>query len=214
MWIGALCREINTLPRPSDELLSRELFKPTADVLIDARDRIVGNGTGLQLLSRLDKLEEKLVAMHQQHLDDYDLSFEIRKATLDDWSATLDGWSGKVNLDDAQEREDVAVIAAFEGKPEARFWKEAFRVSYGVEFDAMKHVIKNVPDEILLMINRRASAKRLVSWQKKRTEQAKNIIDCADEAISLWAQSPETSFSTRSRGYKLLRLIEDLWNGD
>jgi hypothetical protein len=105
MWIGALCREINTLPRPSDELLSRELFKPTADVLIDARDRIVGNGTGLQLLSRLDKLEEKLVAMHQQHLDDYDLSFEIRKATLDDWSATLDGWSGKVNLDDAQERE-------------------------------------------------------------------------------------------------------------
>jgi hypothetical protein len=109
---------------------------------------------------------------------------------------------------------DVAVIAAFEGKPEARFWKEAFRVSYGVEFDAMKHVIKNVPDEILLMINRRASAKRLVSWQKKRTEQAKNIIDCADEAISLWAQSPETSFSTRSRGYKLLRLIEDLWNGD
>lgn len=172
-------------------------------------------------LSRLDKLEEELVAIHQQHLDDYDLYFEIRKATLDDWSATLDGWSGKVNLDDAQEgvhggsiTMDVAIIAAFEGKPKARFWKEAFRVSYGVEFDAMKHVIKHVPDEILLMINRRASAKRLVSWQKKRTEQAKNIIDCADEAISFWAQSPETSFSTGSRGYKLLRLIEDLWHGD
>jgi hypothetical protein len=72
-----LYRDINTGPRPSDELLSSELFTPT-DILIDAKDRIVGNPGGLQLLSRLDKLEEqklKLLAMHQENLADSDLSF-------------------------------------------------------------------------------------------------------------------------------------------
>lgn len=73
--------------------------------------------------------------------------------------------------------------------------------------------IKNVPDEILVMLNRRCSAKRLASWQK-RGSQAKKIIEYADDAISLWAQRPETSFGTGSRGYELLRLIEDLWHGD
>jgi hypothetical protein len=100
---------------------------------------------------------------------------------------------------------DVAVIAAYEGKARGSFWKDAFQVSYGVNYDAMKHVIKNVPDEILVMLNRRCSAKRLASWQKKRGSQAKK---------NNWAQRPETSFCTGSRGYKLLRLIEDLWHGD
>ncbi|KAN0067905.1 hypothetical protein V8E54_013833 [Elaphomyces granulatus] len=143
-------------------------------------------------------------------------------------AATLDDWSGHVDPNDAQlEREvrneqvhggsiakDVAVIAAYEGKARGSLWKDAFQVSYGVNYDAMKHVIKNVPDEILVMLNRRCSAKRLASWQKKRGSQAKKIIEYADDAISLWAQRPETSFCTGSRGYELLRLIEDLWHGD
>jgi hypothetical protein len=69
--------------------LSSELFTPT-DVLIDPNDRIVGNYGGLQLLSRLDKLEAKLLAMHQEKLADSDLSFDIRKATLDDWSGQVE----------------------------------------------------------------------------------------------------------------------------
>lgn len=78
-------------------------------------------------------------------IDAYDLAFEIRKATLDDWCEAA-------NPNDAQEREarnervhggaiakDIVVIAAYEGKPRGRLWKDAFSISYGVEFDAMKH---------------------------------------------------------------------------
>lgn len=215
-----LYRDINTGPRPSDELLSSELFTPT-DVLIDARDQIVGNPGGLQLLSRLDKLEAKLLAMHQENLADSDLSFNIRKATLDDWSGHVDPNDAQLEREVRNEQvhggsiaKDVAVIAAYEGKARGSLWKDAFQVSYGVNYDAMKHVIKNVPDEILVILNRRCSAKRLASWQKKRGSQAKKIIEYADDAISVWAQRPETSFCTGSRGYELMRLIEDLWHGD
>lgn len=172
-------RDINTGPRPSDEFLSSELFTPT-DILIDAKDRIVGNPGGLQLLSRLDKLEEqklKLLAMHQ--LTPIFL-FDIRKATLDDWSGYVDPNDAQLEREVRNERvhggsiaKDVAVIAAYEGKARGSFWKDAFQVSYGVNYDAMKHVIKNVPDEILVMLNRRCSVKRLASWQKKRGSQAK-----------------------------------------
>jgi hypothetical protein len=92
------------------------------------------------------------------------------------------------------------VISAFDGKPRAQKWKDAFKDSYGVGFDTMKRTLKSVPDEILLMLNRRASAKRLVGWQKKkRIDRANNIIHCADQAISLWEQSPGTRFAAGSR---------------
>ena len=83
---------MDTPLNPSDELLSEELFKPTA-VLIDAREQVVANGPGMQLLTRLEKLEGELERMNyelanlrRKNLDTYDRVFEIRKATLDDWS--------------------------------------------------------------------------------------------------------------------------------
>ncbi|KAN0068544.1 hypothetical protein V8E54_013268 [Elaphomyces granulatus] len=217
-WIGTVLREIDTPPKPSDEFLSEELFKPTA-VLIDAREQIVANGAGMRLLTKLEKLEGELEDLRRNNLDNYDRVFEIRKVTLDDWS-------GQAEVHDAQlEREfrneqvhggaivnDVAVISAFDGKPRAEKWKDAFEDSYGVDFYTMKRILKSVPPEIIIMLNRRASAKKLIVWKRNRAYRARKIIQYADEAISLWAQDPGTRFAAGSRGYELLDLIEYLWH--
>jgi len=188
-------------------------------VLIDAREQVVANGPGMQLLTRLEKLEGELADLRRKNLDTYDRVFEIRKATLDDWSR-----QSKVH-DTQHERElrneqvhggeivnDVDVISAFDGKPRAEKWKDAFEDSYGVNFYTMKRTLKSVPDEIIIMLNRRASAKQLIVWQKNRAYRARKIIQYADEAIGLWAQSPGTRFADGSRGYELLGQIEALWD--
>jgi hypothetical protein len=65
----------------------------------------------------------------------------------------------------------------------------------------MKRTLKSVPDEIFQMLNRRATVRRLTDWQKKRSEQANEIIHSANEVIRLWEKSLGTSFATSSRGY-------------
>jgi hypothetical protein len=48
-------------------------------VLLDVRQQVVRNSADMKLLVRLDKLKEKFVTICQQHLDDYDRFFEVRK---------------------------------------------------------------------------------------------------------------------------------------
>jgi hypothetical protein len=72
--------------------------------------------------------------------DDYERLFETRKITLDDWSEQ--GNDYKVERTHRNQEvhggsvaKDIAVISAFDGKPRAERWKQAFKESYGVGFD-------------------------------------------------------------------------------
>jgi hypothetical protein len=70
--------------------------------------------------------------------------FEIRKITLDDWSEPSNDYKVErthrnQEVHGGSAAKDVAVISAFDGTPRAERWKQAFKESYGVDFE--RHTI-------------------------------------------------------------------------
>jgi hypothetical protein len=135
--------------------LRTELFTPT-DVEIRPSERLVGNPGGINLLSRLEKLEQQVMRVSREHAEHQDRYHEVRKCTLDDWSSQARDYTGEhISRNDSVHggsvAADIEVISSYDGTERAELWKQAFERSYGVSFETLKRHWLHVSDELLLI---------------------------------------------------------------
>ena len=69
--------------QPVRRLAGAPLFTPT-DVELRPTERLVGNPGDIDLLARLEKLEQKVLRVSREHAEHQDRYHEVRKCTLDD----------------------------------------------------------------------------------------------------------------------------------
>jgi len=123
---------------------------------------------------------------------------DVRRITLGEWS-----WLDFI--EDRQTRNedvhggsiisDITLISTFPEQESNRLklWKNAFELAYGIPYHRLQKIARDLPDQLRVVLNRRASALTMLSWRKK-ADCAHKIKDKADIIIKSWEENAPDIF--------------------
>ena len=125
----------------------------------------------------------------QQLLENNDLWYAVRKATLDEWSNVVDKDMRDTRNNQVHGGSVIADIEVIKNHTyslkQSERWKRAFRYAYGISFDDIKD--EDVPMKFYLTLNRRASITHMYAWKKKNRQKARNeIFKLCGKIIQAW----------------------------
>lgn len=185
--------------------IKEEILHPN-DVEMNSRKKFIGNREGLSLLAEKSDVDTEL--------------FVLRAATLNEWTnqkaenrenineRDLTGHGGKIVA-------DIMTIKRFSKLPgmEDRVQKWtmiAFCNFYGVSFKDVE--TKDIPPQLRLVFNRRATVCTLYIWQTHRNKERRSrILENADTIIRSWLNNDVGLFAEGSHVLKLCDRIDEDW---
>ncbi|PLB55857.1 hypothetical protein P170DRAFT_433326 [Aspergillus steynii IBT 23096] len=160
-----------------------------------------------------------------------DCMIDSNSSTLDDVifirSNTLDEWNGKRASQNIEPHSilahggrisaDIRTIQMFKSIESSNTerviaWIEAFEKYYGVPFGLIERCIFYTPQQILRVMDRRASVHAMKVWNKPcNKERGQRIVDNCNAAIQMWKEDAKSMLVLGSSARALLDKIDEDW---
>ena len=202
-----------------------QLLQDTPDITLDQPTKTIANDQGMSLLREVRQLAdqlEKSKAEHEKRIRQLEAANPVDDRRLIR-AAALDEWAGLPNQTDyrlpernivahgGRLRLDVDTIQSLEPLQPERIsaWKNAFKTQYGLPYHWVVPELDSIPEQVITVMDRRASAHIMRHWQKK-TDLQSDVLRCANEINVAWWERREKALEEPAV-IALLKELEECW---
>lgn len=176
----------------------------------------------MTLLQRLENLESQLEDLRHTGRSQFEDKLILTRAT------TLDEWSSqkRENQVDTNRRnlfahggrivtgiETIRIYSKVSNKSDRmEKWRQEFNRRYGVSYEEISSVVRTVPENLLTLLDRRASILSMRIWATPHhTKIRDQIVGKANVIIRAWRAHQEDLFAEKSLNAELRSQIEKDW---